>query len=74
MFYAINPTALRKLIIYSEKHLDFDEAYQYITALLKTIYMGVKKKEERLKDTDKENSIPAKRRKSSDESGNKKCA
>lgn len=74
MFYNINPTALRKLIIYSEKHLDFEEAYQYITALLKTLYTGVKKKEDRLKNINKENSIPAKRRKSSDESGKKNCS
>lgn len=70
MFYKINSTAFRKLIMYSEKNLDFNSACNLILSLLKTIYNGLKRKEERLKGSDKENSIPAKKHKLSDDSGN----
>lgn len=70
MFYKINPTACRKLMIYSEKNLDFDSACKLILSLLKTVYNGLVKKETRLKDKDKENSIPAKKRKTNNDSGN----
>lgn len=71
MFYKINPTAFRKLMFYSKKNLDFNSAYKLILSLLRTVYSGIIKKEERLKGTDKENSIPAKKRKTNDDSGNK---
>uniref|UniRef100_A0A2H8TZZ4 Condensin-2 complex subunit G2 n=1 Tax=Melanaphis sacchari TaxID=742174 RepID=A0A2H8TZZ4_9HEMI len=67
-FYKINPNAFRKLIIYSEKHLDFHNACKLILSLLKTIYNALKKKEERLKNLDKENDMPPKRHKSNDDS------
>lgn len=70
MFYKINPTAFRKLMMYSEKNLDFNNACNLILSLLKTIYNGLKRKEERLKGNDKENSIPAKKHKRNDDSGN----
>lgn len=70
MFYKLNPVALRKLMMYSEKVLDFNKACDLIISLLKTIYSTIKKKEECLNDTDKENNIPAKRRKTNDDSGN----
>lgn len=69
MFYNINPNACRKLMFYSEKHLDFNAACRLILSLLKTVYVAIKKKEEHLKNTDKENSIPAKKRKPLDDSG-----
>lgn len=69
MFYKINPTAFRKLIMYSEKNLNFNEACNLILSLLKTLYNGLKRKEERLKGNDKENSIPAKKHKTNDDSG-----
>lgn len=70
MFYKINPIALRKLMLYSEKVLDFNNACKLIMSLLKTIYSTIKKKEERLNDIDKENNIPAKKCKTNDDSGN----
>lgn len=70
MFYKINPNAFRKLMMYSEKNLDFNSACNLILSLLKTVYNGLKRKEERLKGIDKENSIPAKKRKANDDSGN----
>lgn len=70
MFYKINPVALRKLMMYSEKVLDFNKACTLIISLLKTVYSTIKKKEERSNDTDKENNIPAKKRKTNDGSGN----
>lgn len=69
MFYKINPTSFRKLILYSKKHLDFNGAYELALSLLKTVYCTVKKKEERLKNTNKENNVPAKKRKKVDDSG-----
>lgn len=70
MFYKINPTAFRKLMMYSEKNLDFNSACNLILSLLRTVYNGLKKKEERLKGNDKENSIPTKKHKGNDDSGN----
>jgi len=70
-FYKINPSAFRKLMIYSEKHLDFNSACKLILSLLKTVYSALKKKEERMKNIDKENDMPPKRHKSNDDSGNK---
>lgn len=67
-FYKINPSAFRKLIIYSEKHLDFISACKLILSLLKTVYSALKKKEERMKTIDKENDMPPKRHKSNDDS------
>ncbi|KAL4131307.1 hypothetical protein QTP88_008640 [Uroleucon formosanum] len=67
-FYKINPSAFRKLIIYSEKHLDFNSACKLILSLLKTVYSALKKKEERMKNIDKENDMPPKRHKSNDDS------
>jgi len=71
MFYKINPTACRKLMIYSEKVLNFSSACQLILSLLKTVYCGIVKKEERLKNKDKENNIPFKKHKFNDDPGNK---
>lgn len=73
MFYKINPMALRKLIMYSEKVLNFDSACNLILSLLKTVYSTIKKKEERLNETDKENDIPPKKRKRSEDSSNINC-
>lgn len=70
-FYKINPTSFRKLILYSEKNLDFDSAYELILSLLKAVYCRVKKKEESLKNKDKENNISAKRFKKSEDSDSK---
>lgn len=71
LFYKINPTSFRKLILYSKNHLDFNSAYELILSLLRTVYHTVKKKEECLKNTDKENNSPAQKRKKKDDSGSK---
>ncbi|XP_050420549.1 condensin-2 complex subunit G2-like [Adelges cooleyi] len=68
-FYKINPNACRKLMIYSKKKLEFSSACKLILSLLKTVYVALKKKEEQLKDIDKENNLPAKKRKTNNESG-----
>jgi len=39
--------------------------------MLKTAYSALKKKEEHMKNIDKENDMPPKRHKSNDDSGNK---
>jgi len=39
--------------------------------LIKTVYSALKKKEERLKNIDKENDVPPKRHKSNDDSDSK---
>lgn len=56
-------------MLYSEKNLDFDHACKLILSLLKTVYNGLVNKEARLKDKDKENNIPAKKRKTNNDSG-----
>ncbi|XP_050543998.1 condensin-2 complex subunit G2-like [Daktulosphaira vitifoliae] len=68
MFYKINPSACRKLLIYSKRKLDFDSACKLILSLLKTIYVALKKKEELKKKNDKENNIPAKKQRVNHES------
>ncbi|XP_025409710.1 condensin-2 complex subunit G2-like isoform X2 [Sipha flava] len=68
VFYKMNPTAMRKLMLHSEKHLDFDRACQLILSLLKTVYKHLLKKAERCNNTGKENSLPFKRLKLSDNS------
>ncbi|XP_050529448.1 uncharacterized protein LOC126899015 isoform X2 [Daktulosphaira vitifoliae] len=55
MFYKLNPTACRKLMIFSKSKLDFSNATSLILSLLKTIYMIFKKKEGKIIDTTKEN-------------------
>lgn len=72
LFYRLNPTACRKLMMYSEKVLDFNSACKLIFSFLKTIYSAIVKKEARLRGKDKENvqnDIPTKKRKSVDNSG-----
>lgn len=71
-FYNMNPNAFRKLIIYSEKNLHFNDACNLILSLLKTAYVALKKKEDRSNNVDKENDMPSKRHKSNDDSGNRK--
>lgn len=71
-FYRLNPTACRKLMIYSEKVLDFNSACALIFSFLKTLVSAIVKKEARLRDKNKENvqnDIPTKKRKSVDNSG-----
>lgn len=53
-------------MLYSKKNLKFNDACQLILSLLKTLYNTLKKTEERLKNTDKENNIPAKKPKLND--------
>lgn len=68
MFYKINVTAFRKLMLYSTKTLNFNDAYKLILSLLKTLYNTLKRTEEN--NQNKENDIPTKKRKIDDNSGN----
>lgn len=67
MFYKINVTAFRKLMLYSKETLNFNDAYNLILSLCKTLYKTLKKIEEN--NQNKENDIPAKKRKIDDNSG-----
>lgn len=67
-FYKMNPNACRKLILYSNKNLDLTSACKLSLSLLQTMY-NVLKKEENLKNIDKENNIPAKKSKLNDDLG-----